>query len=98
MLRLTLPLMLISLTACVGPEGAKPSPTPVAATACGAEKVAHFIGSKRSDALAEEIKRLSGAERIRWIAPGQMVTMDFSETRLNVRTGPDGRITTISCG
>ena len=91
MIRL-LPVAALALVACAHPQ------TPPAPTTCGAEKVADLVGKKRSDALSAEVKQRSGAARVRWIAPGQVVTMDYSETRLNVHTDGEGRILSFKCG
>ena len=35
---------------------------------------------------------------VRHITPGMQVTMEFMPARLNLRIGPDGKITEITCG
>jgi hypothetical protein len=35
---------------------------------------------------------------LRWAPPGAMLTMDYREDRVTVRTGPGGRITAVACG
>ena len=95
MIRFALPLIALSTVACA-PVQAEIPPTP--ATKCGAEKVAGLIGKKRTPALEKRVQTLSGAARVRWIKPGMMVTMDYSETRLNVRVDVRGRILSVNCG
>lgn len=65
---------------------------------CGAVRVSDFLGQMRSDALVAEIARLSGARRVRWIRPGDMVTMDYSPERLNVHLDAEGRVARLACG
>lgn len=96
MIRIALPLIALATIGCapVQPQATpRPAPTP-----CGAEKVASLIGKQRSPELAVEAGRLSGATRIRWIAPDTIVTMDYSETRLNIHTDKKGRILSAKCG
>ena len=99
MIRAALPLIALATMAC-SPIDAPPAQTPPARapTTCGAEKIADLVGKQRSDAVAADAKARSGAARLRWIAPDTMVTMDYSETRLNLYTDATGRITDIRCG
>jgi hypothetical protein len=95
MIRFALPLIALSTVACTPIEAQIPA---APATPCGAEKVSGLIGKKRTPSLERRVEALSGAARVRWIRPGMMVTMDYSETRLNVRVGPDGKILSVNCG
>jgi len=65
---------------------------------CDAAAAQRLVGRERSDALGAEAMRVSGAARLRWIAPGMMVTMEYREDRLNLHLGPDGRVLKIACG
>jgi translation initiation factor IF-1 len=86
----------LALTACVPATPlAEPAPTE---DACGASRVAGHVGQVRSDALVQEFARTSGARRVRWIGPGDVVTMDYSAERLNVHLDAQGRIAGFSCG
>lgn len=95
MIRFALPLIALATVGCA-PIQAQMAVGP--ATQCVAEKVAGLIGKKRTPTLEKRVQTLSGAARIRWIRPGMMVTMDYSETRLNVRVDTKGRILSVSCG
>ena len=66
--------------------------------ACGASKVARWRSDEPSDSVLAEIRRASGARRIRVIHPGDVITMDYSESRLNVMVGANGRIESFHCG
>lgn len=68
------------------------------ADACGASKVARWRSDQPSESVLAEIRRASGAQRVRVIRPGDVVTMDYSETRLNVHVGANGRIESFRCG
>ena len=43
------------------------------------------------------IEVMKSPPRARVIMPGQMITMDFSAERLNIRVGPDGKVTEVGC-
>lgn len=65
---------------------------------CDAAKGQKLIGRSRSAKTATEALRLSGARTLRWIAPGQMVTMDYRQDRLNLRIDPAGKVVKADCG
>ena len=48
--------------------------------------------------MKAEISATVGERPIRYIAPGDAVTLDFSPSRLNVELGEDGRIKLFRCG
>lgn len=68
------------------------------ATECGADKLDRWLNVLPTDEAKAEIREAVGHERIRYIAPGDVVTMDFRPDRLNVETGEDGRIKLFRCG
>ena len=65
---------------------------------CHADRVQDLVGKPRSDALAQTARKRAGAAMIRWIPMGVMVTMEYRAGRLNLRLGPDGKVTAITCG
>ena len=65
---------------------------------CEAEGTAQFVGQPASAEVGAEIMKASHAAVLRWAPPGVMLTMDFREDRVTVRSGPDGKITEIRCG
>jgi hypothetical protein len=68
------------------------------ASECGADRLARWLNVLPTETVREEIREAVGHDRIRYIAPGDMVTMDFRPDRLNVETGDDGRIKLFRCG
>jgi hypothetical protein len=65
---------------------------------CGAGKVGGYLGQlPTTDAIAD-IQQTVGHTRIRTIRPGDAVTMDYREDRLNIEIGDDGRIRLLRCG
>ena len=65
---------------------------------CGADKLANWLGVLPTDDVKAEIAATVGQRPIRYIAPGDAVTLDFSPSRLNVELGEDGRIMRFRCG
>ena len=78
------------------------SPTPAAANApsseCGAEKAAKFVGRNATPDVRAQVARAVGHDSIRWIGPGDAVTMDYGEGRLNADLDERGKITSFRCG
>ena len=68
------------------------------ATACGADKLDRWLNVLPTETVKAEIREAVGHDRIRYIAPGDAVTMDLRPDRLNVETGVDGRIKLFRCG
>ena len=95
-----LPAMVaLALSACA----AAPTPAdyPVhgaSAYVCRSESLGQFTGRPATQELGAEMLRVSGARRIRWVAHGMMITMDFSPERLTVHLTPDNRVERATCG
>ena len=68
------------------------------AGACDAAPVQNLIGRARSKALGAAALRRSGARLVRWIGPGDMVTMDHRTDRLDILLDAQGRVTGLRCG
>ncbi len=80
-------------------ESAEQVPAAETATGhCDASKVSAMVGKPHTPALAEEARKLSGAKTVRSIRPGDVVTMDYREDRLNLRIDGQGRVEGASCG
>ena len=65
---------------------------------CDASRLGDLTGRPASQQLGAEAVRRSGARALRWIRPGDAVTMDYRPDRLNIEIGSDGRIKQIRCG
>lgn len=75
------------------------SPTVDEGDSCGASKVSgRWLNSLPSDDVKAAIADAVGERRIRYYAEGDAITMDYSEDRLNVVLGKDGRIKEFRCG
>jgi hypothetical protein len=92
---------LLLASACTTPTGGEP-PIPEHGGGptgrCEASRGAELVGRESSQALGQRALQLSGAQRLRWIRPGDMVTMDFRTDRLNVHLDGRGRVERLSCG
>jgi hypothetical protein len=65
---------------------------------CNADAAQSHVGKPATDANIEAAFKASGAKTMRSIKPGQAVTMDYREDRLNVHQDASGNIERISCG
>lgn len=65
---------------------------------CGADKLGRWLNVLPTDDVKSQIAATVGRRAIRYIAPGDAVTLDFSPSRLNVELGADGRIKLFRCG
>ena len=65
---------------------------------CNAAKAQPLVGQARSATLGTEALRLSGAGALRWLRPGEIVTMEYREDRLNIELDAKGRVKAIRCG
>jgi hypothetical protein len=87
-------LIPFALMACTMTDlPAPPTPADPAPDACGANRLQWLVGGPVS---AFDPATATGAVRV--IRPGMAVTMDFSETRLNLETDAAGMVTRVRCG
>ena len=66
--------------------------------ACNADALNDLVGRQASAELGADAMRRSRATRLRWIQPGDVVTMDYSESRLNIHLDSRNRVERIVCG
>jgi hypothetical protein len=93
---------LLLLAGCAGPGGpcnipAQPVSRPDT-DECGAAALSRYLNVTPSGEMKTAIATAAGDHPIRYIAPGDAVTMDFVPSRLNADLGDDGRITRFRCG
>ena len=65
---------------------------------CNVESLGDLVGRTATSQLGEEALRRSGSRRLRWIRPGDAVTMDYSEQRLNIHLDSGNRVERFACG
>lgn len=87
----------VLVAACAQPPmpGAPAHPR---AGVCQAEAARFAVGQAISPQLAEQARAKSGARSVRVIRPGQMVTMEFDESRLNLDVDAAGKVAAVRCG
>jgi len=80
----------ITLAGCVS--------TPPADAACNPLPAHVFIGEPATAENVEGARIAAGASSVRTISPGQVVTMEYLEGRLNLDIGSDNVILDTRCG
>ncbi len=65
---------------------------------CEPGRAQHLVGRPADSALAAEAQRLTRAAVVRWLRPGDIVTMEFREDRLNIELDERQRVRAIRCG
>jgi len=65
---------------------------------CSAEAAQGLIGQAGTAELAADALQRTHLRTVRWILPGQAVTMDYRADRLDIALDADGKVERISCG
>jgi len=91
-------VLMIAGCAAVPPDREPPPAAGNGERACIAEGLESLLGRPASEALGAEALRRSGAGALRWIRPGDAVTMDYREDRLNIHLDGRGRVERFACG
>lgn len=76
----------------VGPTGA-----PLGGT-CDARPAQSAVGQSSTASVVETARVRSGAQMVRIIRPGQMITKEYDAQRLNLEVDANGRILAVRCG
>jgi hypothetical protein len=56
------------------------------------------VGQLADAKLAQEARVRAGAQRVRMVRPGQMVTMEYDAGRLTLDIDAAGRVSGVRCG
>lgn len=78
--------------------GCAPAIPPGEGGGCDAAKAQSFVGEPESAEIAERARKKSGARTVRWLRPGQIVTMEYRGDRLNLELDAKRKIIAIRCG
>ncbi len=90
---LVLPAIALSLAACA--TGAEP---PSMAISCDANAAQAYVGQAATADVVEAARKSAGADIVRTLKPGQMVTMEFRDGRLNLHVDAANAIVRATCG
>lgn len=91
-----LPTVLVACSTTAAPPMSDPQP-PMQAR-CNHEPAQSLLGQPATPANVERARQLAGARIARVLKPGQMVTMEFIEGRLNIHVDAQNIITSLRCG
>ena len=89
---------MVSMTAACAAVPPDEAPREVGDGTCDASGLQDLVGREPTQALGAEALRRSGARSLRWIRPGDAVTMDYRPDRLNVRLDARHRVAGFDCG
>src|SRR5690606_22076298 len=65
---------------------------------CDADAARGVIGQAATAEVVEQARQAAGAELVRTLSPGQMVTMEYHFSRLNLDVDEANVITGVRCG
>jgi positive regulator of sigma E activity len=65
---------------------------------CSAAPAQLLVGQSATSELGARALQLAGARTLRWIRPGQVVTMDYREDRLNIELDDNNKVRALRCG
>lgn len=89
----------LALSACAtGSAPPMADPLPPAATRCNADAARMLVGETATAQNVDLARQRAGAEIARVLRPGQVVTMEYREGRLNVHVDAQDVITRLACG
>lgn len=96
---LTLALGVMTLPACTASPPTMSDPTPPQTAGCNADAAKpSAMGKVATAAVLEQARIDAGARMSRVLKPGQMVTMEYAEGRLNVDVDDSNTIINLRCG
>lgn len=99
MIRFALPFAAVAcLAACTAPGPDMGDPLPPVALECHAERAQDAVGKTATAAVVEQARKDAGAQTVRVLKPGQVVTMEYREGRLNVYVDGNNAIERVACG
>jgi hypothetical protein len=65
---------------------------------CSTSTLGNLIGQPATASLTARAKHRSGASMARTLRPGQIVTMEYLDGRLNVNVDKHNRVKSFACG
>lgn len=87
------------LSACTTSAPPMSDPTPPTGLSCNADAARDAVlGQVASTEVVEQARLAAGAQMARVLKPGQMVTMEYREGRLNIDVDAKNVIINLRCG
>lgn len=71
---------------------------PAVPDTCSLSLTARFVGAHAVTEVRRTVRQVARPHPVRWIVPGQAITLDQNPQRLNVITDETGRIAVMRCG
>jgi len=75
-----------------------PMPSGSASPDCNTDSVQNMLGQAYSDGVGETARQRSGSRVLRLLKPGQVMTMEYDPSRLNIILDDKGAIQALRCG
>lgn len=93
-------ILSLSLAACAAtPNDDDAASLPPGSTeGCNADAAQSAVGKQATAEVVEQARKDAGAQVARTLKPGQMVTMEFREGRLNLQVDASNVVTEVRCG
>lgn len=93
-------LLTMTMACATVPPGEEPPPEEVGGSGhrCDESGLGDLVGRPATGELGAEALRRSGARALRWIRPGDAVTMDYRPDRLNIHLDGENRVDQFRCG
>ena len=93
-------LLTLSLSACAAtpPQVRTGGPLPPQRDPCTADAARAYVGQVASDAVVEQARQAAHAEVARILHPGDVITMEYRQGRLNLEVDARNVIVDLRCG
>ncbi|MDQ8034337.1 hypothetical protein CEG14_12915 [Bordetella genomosp. 1] len=71
---------------------------PGSGRSCDAQPAQNMLGTTFSDSVANQVRQRASSDTIRVLKPGQVMTLEYNATRVNIIVDAQGKISAIRCG
>lgn len=96
---LSIALAAMTLPACTTALPPMTDPMPPQTASCNADTArSSAIGKPATAEVVEQARKAAGARMVRVLKPGQMVTMEYAEGRLNIDVDAHNVVINLRCG
>ncbi len=90
--------LMLALPACAGTPPRHSDPMPPSRMTCNADAAQWAVGQQATTDVIERVRSDSHSRVVRVLHPGQMVTMEFSPERVDIRVDEQDAILAVTCG